>query len=498
MNIRTHLSASTVLAALFCATAVQADVTADQVWQDWKSYYVQMGQTITAGSESREGDTLVVKDVKFTTTMPDATSEGTIAEVRLKEIGDGTVELTLSPEIPVLIRKTPAEGPVSDISIMLTHSDAKALVSGTADSMHYTFSATDVGLSMDEVKVDGSAAPLKMQITANGNHGTYHSEKTAGHSVRSDFSADSVDFAVAGADQESGGTFNLSGKLNGLSGAGLVTMPDGATMDDMNAALQAGLSMDGSFGYSDGNYKIEGAGTDGNFTADSMGGAGKLTFKMSRDGLAYGGESTDSKMALSGTSMPFPVEATVGQSAFNLTMPVSKSDTAHPASLLIKIVDLGISDSLWGMFDPMAQLPHDPATLVLDLSGSIRPLINLFDAKEAEAAASEQTSPFEVSEAKINELHLKAVGADLTGTGAVTLDNSATPPKPLGAVDLNLSGANKLMDNLVAMGLVPEDQMMGMRMMMGMFAVPAGEDALTSRIEFRDDGGIYANGQRIQ
>ena len=50
----------------------------------------------------------------------------------------------------------------------------------------------------------------------------------------------------------------------------------------------------------------------------------------------------------------------------------------------------------------------------------------------------------------------------------------------------------------MAMGLVPDDQMMGMRMMMGMFAVPAGEDALTSRIEFRDDGGIYANGQRIQ
>ena len=35
-------------------------------------------------------------------------------------------------------------------------------------------------------------------------------------------------------------------------------------------------------------------------------------------------------------------------------------------------------------------------------------------------------------------------------------------------------------------------------MMMGMFAVPAGDDALTSKIEFKADGGIFANGQQIQ
>lgn len=505
MYTRTQLSASAVIAALFCATSAQAEVTADQVWQDWKSYQAEMGQTITAGSETREGDTLVVKDAKFASTMPNATSEGTIAEIRLKELGDGTVELTLSPEIPVAIHQTPAEGPPSDIAMKLTHSDAKVLVSGTPEAMDYAFSATEIGLSMDEAKVEGSTAPLKMQITAHGNSGVYHSTVAAGRTIKSEYNADSVDIALAGADPESGGTFNLSGSMNGLVGTGLMVMPDGVNFDDMNAALQAGMSIDGNFGYADGTYKIEGTGTDGNFTADSSGGAGKLTFRMSKDGLAYGGDSSDNKLALSGPSMPFPVEATVANTAFNLVMPVSQSDAAQPASFLVKIVDLAVSDTLWGMVDPMAKLPHDPATLVLDLSGSIKPLINLFDPKAAEAAVATaeggiagMPTPFEVSEAKINELRLKAVGAELTGTGAVTLDNTATPPKPLGAIDLNLTGATKLMDNLVAMGLVPEDQMMGMRMMMGMFAVPAGEDALTSKIEFKEDGGIYANGQRVQ
>ena len=49
------------------------------------------------------------------------------------------------------------------------------------------------------------------------------------------------------------------------------------------------------------------------------------------------------------------------------------------------------------------------------------------------------------------------------------------------------------------MGYLPEDQAMGMRMMMGMFAVPGdGEDVLTSTIQVKPDGQILANGQRLR
>ena len=50
------------------------------------------------------------------------------------------------------------------------------------------------------------------------------------------------------------------------------------------------------------------------------------------------------------------------------------------------------------------------------------------------------------------------------------------------------------------MGVLPEDQSMGAKMMMGMFGrtVEGAEDTLTSQIEFKADGGIFANGQQIQ
>ena len=58
---------------------------------------------------------------------------------------------------------------------------------------------------------------------------------------------------------------------------------------------------------------------------------------------------------------------------------------------------------------------------------------------------------------------------------------------------------NGLIDKVTKMGLVPQDQAMGARMMLGMFAKPGeGTDTMTSKIEFNADGSIMANGQRIQ
>lgn len=48
------------------------------------------------------------------------------------------------------------------------------------------------------------------------------------------------------------------------------------------------------------------------------------------------------------------------------------------------------------------------------------------------------------------------------------------------------------------MGLIPEDQVMGFRMMADMFtAVGEGTDTLTSTLEFKEKG-FFANGQRLQ
>lgn len=55
------------------------------------------------------------------------------------------------------------------------------------------------------------------------------------------------------------------------------------------------------------------------------------------------------------------------------------------------------------------------------------------------------------------------------------------------------------MDKLVAIGLLPAQQVTGARLMLGLFAVPgATPDTLSSKIEFNEAGQILANGQRIK
>lgn len=65
-------------------------------------------------------------------------------------------------------------------------------------------------------------------------------------------------------------------------------------------------------------------------------------------------------------------------------------------------------------------------------------------------------------------------------------------------MELKLVGGNTLLDKLVAMGLIGEEEAMGARMMVAMFAKAVeGEDTLTSVLEFKDKH-FYANGQQLQ
>lgn len=485
-----------LIALLLSSTALQAEVTADDVWQGIAGYYTDLGQTVSTASMEMQGDTLVIIDAVFKNEMPEGGFEASVAEIRLKELGDGRVEMTMSEEIPMTVTTKPQTGEAVDMGMMLTQSGFAMIVSGSADDTVYDYTAPEMAFDMDGVTVDDAAIPLKLNATLSGNSGSYRMTSADGRKVVSDIAAEKLDFAITAKDPEGKGTFSASGSLTGLSGKSDVTIPGGVDMTNMHDALQAGVAMAGNFAYSGGGYVMDFVDENDNMHAQSTGGGGTLHFAMSADGMSYGGTGDEAKVAVQVSSFPVPIDMSIAESAFNIAMPVAKGEEAQPFGLLVKFVDLEVSEGLWGMFDPASQLPRDPATLIVDLSGAAKLLVNILDPKEAETMGS--APPGELNALDINELKVSAVGAELTGNGALTFDNSAGMPKPLGAVDLQLVGANALIDKLVAMGFVPEDQAMGARMMMGLFAVPAGEDTLTSKIEFKEDGGVYANGQRVQ
>ncbi len=496
MKLWTGLGSGAICAFLLGTTAVHADVTAQEVWTGVTDYYTALGQTVTTGSAEMQGDTLVVSNAVFASKVPEGSFSATVGELRLKELGDGRVEITMSDEIPLSMLSKPESGESVDMGLKLTQSGLAMIVSGTPEDTTYDLTAPEMAVAVDGMTVDGNAVPLTVIVKLTGNTGTYRMSTAAGRRLASEMKADKLDFEVAAQDPEGKGDFSASGSLTGLSGTSDATIPDGVDLADMNAALQAGLAMTGDFGYSSGGLVMDFKEDTETMHAQSTGGGGTLHFKMSKDGLAYGGTGKDSAVSMELSSLPVPMDIALAETAFDIALPVSKTDAAQPFSALVKLVDLTVSDGLWSMFDPTAQLPHDPATLIVDLAGSAKMAINIFDPKEAETIGG--APPGELESLDVRELKVSAVGTELTGKGAVTFDNSAGMPKPLGSVDMQLVGGNGLIDKLVAMGLIPEDQAMGARMMMGLFAVPTGEDTLTSKIEFKEDGGVYANGQRVQ
>jgi hypothetical protein len=181
-------------------------------------------------------------------------------------------------------------------------------------------------------------------------------------------------------------------------------------------------------------------------------------------------------------------------------MPVSKSDSPQDFSFLTRVVDFTVSEDVWGLFDPAGTLARDPATFILDLKGKGLWKQDIMDpALQMEGAEP----PGELHSLDLVQVLGKAAGAEVSAAGGLTFDNTDLTtfdglPRPEGKITVNIRGVTALVDNLIALGLVSEDEAMGFRMGLAMVAKPGpGPDELVSEIEFRQ-GELFTNGMRMR
>ena len=328
-----------------------------------------------------------------------------------------------------------------------------------------------------------------------GNLRSYNQTMTA--------SALNYDVSFSAPEGSDGGKGSFVGAIRGLAFSGGGDVPLSGDMEDIAGMLAAGFAVDGGFEYTGGgNTMIDATSPEGAFFSESSSSSGKIAVKMGTEGLTYDVAQTDARINMRVPDIPLPISLEMAEAGFNITMPLAPSETEQDFAFGFTMGDFTISDVIWGIFDPAGQLPRDPATLSLDLTGKAKMLVDIFDPAQA-AALDSGGVPGELNALNINKILLSAVGANVSGSGAFTFDNSDTAsfdglPKPQGALDVRVEGVNALMDTLVSMGLLPEDQAMGARMMMGLFGVPQGDDVLTSKIEVNEAGHVLANGQRLR
>jgi len=503
----TQRSALCGTTAIFIALAstVQADVTGADVWNNWKAAAESVGQSLTPGAQSQDGDTLTITDLQISMDVPDLTVSGAIAEITFTDQGDGTVVVAMSPSYTMTMESESDDAEDGSVEISVVQDGMSMIASGDPAAVTYDYMANSMAISVENLIVEDETLDLTAEIILSDVSGKYLVAAGEMTEIDSGLTAGTVDVVFAMKEPDGGsGSVNVSAKV-----ADFVVTAEGALMmmndpELMAKALADGMNTTTKMTHGAMTYDVDFV--DGSDAFKMVGSAtgGSFDLAMDADGLGYAAANTGVDIKMSGSEIPLPeIALGIGEIGFSFLMPLTQSDAPGDFGMGFVLADLSVSDMIWGMVDAGGQLPHDPATLIIDLSGKANWLIDIFD-PEAQAKMDMEI-PGELHALDINEVKLAVAGAELTGTGAFTfnMDDLATfngMPAPTGKLDLNLTGGNGLMDNLVAMGLLPQDQAMGARMMMGLFATPGeGEDSLMSTIEVDGaTGAISANGQRLQ
>jgi uncharacterized protein DUF2125 len=506
----TQLAQGAALALCWSATAAMAELTAADVWADWKSYIASSGYSLTA-SEAQADDTLTISNLNLSMDLSDDEGNGTINvtldKVRFIEQGDGTVAIELPDTSAFIMSFAPDTGEKVNVTLNFNQTEPVMSVAGEPAELTYNYAAQAGAIILSELMVDGITLGdeiAKVDITT-GNIG-YVANMSVGElrSIEQDMQIAAIGYDMQFADPEGEGSLKLRGAVQNLTFEGGGDIPVEADTRDINAMLNNGFGIDGTFTTTGGSYEMSFSGPDGSGTANGTSQGADIRVAMDAAGLIYDIVQRNVVVNMLLTEFPFPVSFSASELGTSVHMPLQKSAEAQDFGFALSMKDFTMADVLWGLFDPTGQLPRDPATIAVDLSGKAKVLFDFLDPDQAAILDETGAAPGELNAVTLNALEVDAVGARLTGTGDFVFDNSDLVtfdgmPRPEGAVDLSLVGGNALLDKLVGMGLLPEDQAMGARMMMGLFAVPGdGPDTLKSRIEVNQEGHVLANGQRIR
>ena len=502
MTLRT-LTRGSAFFLILTASPLMTAVTPEQVWQGWQDASAAMGNKVSADSATRDGDSLVVKNVKIGDATTGMASLGTI---RLKDNGDGTVAIVLPDTYPVSLHLPPSanEKDATDLSFDVTMPGAKIIASGTPEAVRYATDAPTIDLKLATINnVVASAIPVSAEVHLAGLSAKYGFGTGADQKLDEAFSIKSVNFAVKGTDPKSNSDYDISTSLADLAGKVALNLPAGVDTKDIEAALAKGFSLDSSisFGATTFDVNVHDAGKQTQITGTT--GSASLDVAMNADKMTYGTDTKAVSLKIISPDIPL-TDASLSYAAagFSVVMPVTASDTPADFTLTMNLTDVAPSEAIWALIDPGKALKHDPATLVIDTKGKVTLTRSLLaDATSLEAGQTDQ--PGKLNALDLDQFQAKAAGADVTANGSFTFDNSDMTtyqgiPAPTGKIDIKAVGVNALIDTLVKMGVVPQQQAMQGRMMLAMFANTATDaDEMTSSMEFKDKH-FFANGQQLQ
>ena len=500
MTYSTAMRSAVCIAAIIAGSAAHAEVTAVQVWEDWKDQLNLYGEgNVSIGSEETSSGTLTVRDLEVRLSDDEVDARAIMSTIVFNEQSDGTVRVTMDESYPLIL--TFDTDAVATIDI--TQQNLEMIVSGEPDALDYAITADQYKIALRDV-VDGDVTFTgDAAITANNVDISYETTIDALRNIAYDGTIASidilVDFQIPGGNGEyvTGG-----GKITAMETQAEMSVPLDANFDDPDTLINDGFSIAGGYAVESAEYVFD-INAEGDQVSGSItNGMTSLMGGMSSQSVGYSATTEDVTASFLTGQFPLPVEFSLGEYGVNFEVPTGTTEEPTDFVIGFDFIDLSISDTIWNLFDAGNVLPRDPASIQLAVSGKVKSLFDMFDPAQQDALESAEM-PYEIYEATLDELNIDAAGAKVTGEGSFSFDNEDTQtfapfPRPEGEASVEISGFNGLLDNLVSMGLVPEQDVMGARMMVGMFARSTGDDQMETSIEVLPNGQVNVNGNRVR
>ncbi len=493
-----------VTAAVCLAAAPGWSMTVDEAWQAMKDDYAALGMTMTSGSVDKSGGVMTVSDIVISHASGGSSITFDVSTLTLTETGSDVVLTRPDTDgIGFVFRSDSAASKPTRIKGVITDPGGRTVVSRQETATRYDYDASRMTVEVTSLKVDGEKlkgafnlemAGIKSGLSSDISNNVYLQTLSADTmSMVLDMkdprnSRNAAEITATIADFSS----DVSGDFNTL----IFYSPEALENQDISA-------FSGTYSHRFGQTEMIIHVTDAGESLDMQIAASGAD----ATGALKGGTVTsdvsirDAGLTMSGSDIPLPqIKAKLSELAYGTSLPLAKTDDFAPADLRIRLGGLEIDKAIWSLFDPGAVLPRDPIDFSVDVSGKVKWLANLFDEDEMLSMIDTDDPGIQVSEATINELLLSALGAKFTAGGSFTFDNSDRTtfnglPAPKGTVTMSLTGLNGLMTRLAKLKVLPKEQIVMVKGMIGMIAQPGeGGDEYVSQIKVKPNGKILANG----
>ncbi|MGL4320860.1 MAG: hypothetical protein ACRCS3_08360 [Paracoccaceae bacterium] len=477
-------------------------LTADQVWKDWQANAKGVGLLLTADPATSVGGTLQLRNIRLSAETEELFR---LSEMTLSENADDAVTVTLPPSFS--IAPAAAEGETLEVNVTQT-GFAMIVSEPQPDARAYDASAESIALTGQFVQMidmfdGGELQPDTTEFTVNfaAMTGSYADKPGANRSFAGAFAAKTMSlkinqsgpFVGSNTQQSSVQDFSLDGTFTLPATFDLVGMENPGQMAN---ALRDGLAV--TLNFTQGKTtSVQGMVSEFlTYNVTSEAGTSRLNFSFDKTGFTMDADGEPATVQITSPEMPFPqLDLGIGASVMALKFPVIGPEV-QDFRYMVKVDGITANEEAWAALDPTAVLARTPIILDLDVTG--RTSLDIFGLIEAEDSGTVPPIPV-VERTDIVRLLVSGAGAEVAGTGAFTFDNTAGFPMPRGNADFTVKGANKMIDALITLGAITTEDAMGARMAMALILEPTAEaDVMTSKIEAREDGGFYVNGQRMR